>query len=159
MRVKQLFIKDKHRVLVDKRETLTLRRGYGIEGDVSAQVGSPRMVLIVSVTTIDSFSLKPGDLGENILIDAEFERLSSGQVLRFGQNALIRITFLCEPCATLEKIPTGLSKKIKGRGLTYLNLPSRQTQILRYPQTTSKYGWASLGKVVAGASRFLKNSC
>lgn len=114
MKVKQLFIKGKHGVLVDERETLTLRKGYGIVGDVSAQVGSPRMVLIVSVTTTDSFSLKPGDLGENILIDAEFERLCSGQVLQFGQNALIRMAFLCEPCATLEKIQTGLSKRIKG---------------------------------------------
>lgn len=115
MRVKQLFIKDKHGVLVDERETLTLHKGYGIEADINAQVGSPRMVLIASVTTIDSFNLKPGDLGENILIDAEVERLSSGQILRFGQNALIRMTFLCEPCATLEKIQTGLSKEIKGK--------------------------------------------
>lgn len=115
MRVKQLFIKERHGVIVGERETLTLRKGYGIEGDTNAQVGSSRMVLITSATTIDFFNLKPGDLGENILINAEVERLSSGQVLRFGQNALIRLTFLCEPCATLEKIQTGLSKKIQGK--------------------------------------------
>lgn len=113
--MKQLFIKDRHGTIVDERETLTLRKGHGIEGDINAQVGSPRMVLIASVITIDSFNLKPGDLGENILIDAEVERLSSGQILRFGQTALIRMTFLCEPCATLEKIHTGLAKKIKGK--------------------------------------------
>ena len=34
--------------------------------------------------------------------------------MQFGQNALITMTFLCEPCATLEKIQIGLSKQIKG---------------------------------------------
>ena len=32
-----------------------------------------------------------------------------------------------------------------------LNLPTRQTQILRYVQTISEYGWASLGRSVVAA--------
>ena len=115
MKVTKLFVKDRHGVPVRKCEALRLRRGYGIDGDINAQAGSPRMVLIASTPTLSAFDLKAGDLGENLLIDTEIEDLSSGQVLRVGFDALIRLTFLCEPCANLEKIQLGLTKKIKGK--------------------------------------------
>lgn len=115
MRVIELFVKQRHGVPVRECEALILRREYGIDGDTNAQTGSPRQVLIASASTLSDFDLKPGDLGENLLLDPEIEHLSSGQVLRVGFDALIRLTFLCEPCATLEKIQPGLSKKIKGK--------------------------------------------
>lgn len=113
MKVTKLFVKQKHGVPVRECEALTLHRGYGIDGDINAQPGSPRQVLIASASTLSDFDLKPGDLGENLLIEPKIEHLFSGQVLRVGFDALIRLTFLCEPCATLEKIQPGLSKKIK----------------------------------------------
>lgn len=115
MRVTKLFVKQSHGMPVTECQSLILRRGYGIESDINAHFGSPRQVLMVSTPTLADFSLKPGDLGENLLIDAEVENLSSGQVLRVGDSVLIRLTFLCEPCANLEKIEPGLSKKIKGK--------------------------------------------
>ena len=115
MKVIKLFVKQGHGVTVRERETLILHRGYGIDGDINAQAGSPRQILIVSAPTLADFDLKPGELGENILIDTNTEHLSSGQVLRVGFDALIRLTFLCEPCSTLEKIQPGLAKKLKDK--------------------------------------------
>lgn len=92
MRAIALFIKDKHGKPVKKRDAISLQRGYGIEGDVNAQMGSPRQVLITSETALLRFNLLPGDLGENFLVDSSIERFSSGQVLQIGQ-ALIRLTF------------------------------------------------------------------
>lgn len=50
-----------------------------------------------------------------MLIDAEIEHFSSGMVLQVGSEALIRLSFLCEPCAYLDKIQPGLAKRIKGK--------------------------------------------
>ncbi|UBF23845.1 MGMT family protein [Kovacikia minuta CCNUW1] len=93
---------------------LTLECGYGVAGDLSAAAGSPRQVLIVSQQTLREFDLAPGDLHENILMDAPTETLVSGQVIQIGE-ALIRPTFLCEPCSQLETIRKGLAKQIKGK--------------------------------------------
>lgn len=115
MRVTKLFFKQKHGMPVKECKRLILHRGYGIEGDINRQAGSPRQVLIASTMTLANFGLYPGDLGENILIDSQFETFSSGQVLCVGKEALIRLAFLCEPCANLDKIQSGLAKKIKGK--------------------------------------------
>jgi alkylated DNA nucleotide flippase Atl1 len=116
MIVVQLFKKQLDRSLAVDQQ-LTLKRGYGVEGDRNAWAGSPRQVLIVSQPTLTEFDLKPGDLYENILVDAPIADLVSGQVIQIGE-ALIRPTFLCEPCAYLETIRKGLSRQIKGkRGL------------------------------------------
>jgi len=114
MKIENLFIKQQHGVATTECAALNLQRGYGISGDINAQAGSPRQLLIVSAVTLAHFSLNPGDLGENILVDRD-AHFSSGQILQVGPDALIRLTFLCEPCATLEKIQFGLAKKIKDR--------------------------------------------
>ncbi|MBD2182916.1 MGMT family protein [Planktothrix sp. FACHB-1355] len=100
---------------VKECKIISLRREYGIEGDINAQAGSPRQVLIASTPTLADFNLNPGDLGENIVIDTQVESFSSGQVLQVGKSALIRLTFICEPCANLEKIQPGLAKRIAGK--------------------------------------------
>lgn len=115
MQVTKLFIKQQHGIPAKECLALNLQRGCGILGDINAVPGNPRQVLIASNSTLVEFGLKPGDLGENILIDAEIEHFSSGMVLQVGISALIRLSFLCEPCAYLEKIQPGLAKLIKGK--------------------------------------------
>ncbi|HAZ42972.1 MAG TPA: hypothetical protein DDW76_02110 [Cyanobacteria bacterium UBA11369] len=115
MKVTKLFIKQEHGIPAKECLALTLQRGRGILGDINALPGSPRQVLIASTSTLVEFGLKPGELGENILIDAEIEHFSSGMVLQVGLSALIRLSFLCEPCAYLDKIQPGLAKRIKGK--------------------------------------------
>ncbi len=114
MIVLKLFIKAlRDRSMVECQQ-FTLQQGYGIKDDLNACIGSPRQVLIVGQPALDEFGLSPGDLYENILVDAPVEHLTSGQLLQIG-DVLIRLTFLCEPCSFLETIRQGLTRQIKGK--------------------------------------------
>jgi MOSC domain-containing protein YiiM len=68
----------------------------GIRGNVAC---APfRHVLIAAQSVMTECGLLPGDLRENIVVDFDaLYELPSGTVLRIGQ-ALIRLTFHCEPC-------------------------------------------------------------
>jgi alkylated DNA nucleotide flippase Atl1 len=115
--------------VLEECKSLELHKGLGIEGDKNAAVGSPRQVLMIDVKTLDSFDLKPGNLYENILLDEPIQRFVSGQLIQIG-DALIRPTFLCEPCSTLEELRPGLAKQIKGkRGFLGMVIKSGRIQI------------------------------
>jgi len=63
-----------------------------------------RQVLIASRSVTAECGLRPGDLRENVVVD--FDRLydlPSGTVVRIGE-AMIRLTFHCEPCKTILKL-------------------------------------------------------
>ena len=115
MKVLNLFCKYQKGKPPTNVNSLNLIKRLGIEGDVHAQWGSTRQLLIVSRQTVEDFAIAEGDLGENLLIDGEIEQYTSGQILKIGENVLIRLTFRCEPCQNLEKIQPGLIKKIKSR--------------------------------------------
>jgi MOSC domain-containing protein YiiM len=65
-----------------------------------------RQVLITSLPILHQCGLQPGDLRENIVVDfATLHDLPSGTILRIG-DALIRLTFHCEPCKpVLKRVP------------------------------------------------------
>lgn len=112
MHIIYLFAKRQKGHPLEAAESLTLRRGLGIVGDVNAAVGSPRQVLIASQPVLQSVGLAPGYLRENILTDGLVETLPSGQVVQMGKTALVRLTFLCEPCAQLDRAQPGLSRRL-----------------------------------------------
>ena len=61
-----------------------------------------RQVLIVPQSTLKQFSLKAGDLRENVVVDDDcLHQIASGVVLEIGE-ALIRLTFHCEPCKVIR---------------------------------------------------------
>jgi MOSC domain-containing protein YiiM len=63
-----------------------------------------RQVLITSRSASRECGLAPGDLRENIEIDADhLYDLPSGTVIRVGE-ALIRLTFHCEPCKKIRHL-------------------------------------------------------
>lgn len=65
-----------------------------------------RQVLITSRSVTAECGLEPGDLRENIVVDVDgFYDLPSGTVVRIGQ-ALIRLTFHCEPCKRILHLVT-----------------------------------------------------
>jgi len=116
--VTHLFYKPAPGAGVEPCDRLILKRGWGIVGDASAQVGSPRQVLLAGMPALQSYGLNPGDLQENVLLDGMVESFPSGTLLAIGATAQLRVMFLCEPCASLERVKPGLSRKIKGkRGL------------------------------------------
>ncbi len=112
MKIHQLFIKPQPGLPVQAQPTLQLLRGYGIQDDASAQLGSPRQILITDLGTVRHFKLQPGDLRENILLNESLGEWESGQIWQVG-GALIRLTFLCEPCVYLNRLQPGLAKRIQ----------------------------------------------
>lgn len=114
-RVIHLFRKPAPGVWVEPQAGLMLRRGIGIEGDANAKVGSPRQVLLAGQPSLEKFGLNPGDLQENILLDGAIEALESGMVVQLGAAAQIRLMELCVPCASLDKLQPGLSRRIRGK--------------------------------------------
>jgi alkylated DNA nucleotide flippase Atl1 len=115
MQVLELFSKPLPKQPTRPEKSLKLLRGFGIENDIHSQWGSPRQILIVSQTTLQTFGLSLGDLGENILLDESIEEWQSGQVIRIGEQVLLRLMFHCEPCQYLESLQLGLKKKIQNR--------------------------------------------
>ncbi|MEE3718752.1 MOSC domain-containing protein [Tumidithrix elongata RA019] len=123
MKAIALFIKPNRSTLSQPVSQIVLQRGYGIVGDIHAQVGSPRQILIASQPVLEQYGLQPGNLHENILVDGAIESLNSGQVLQIADsqggdascNALIRLTFRCEPCFNLDRIRPNLAKQLKGK--------------------------------------------
>ena len=101
MTVTNLYIKRKHGAALQEVTTLAFDKD-GISTGVAC---APfRQVLIASRPILTDCGLKPGDLQENVLIeDAGLYDLPSGTVVRLGQ-ALIRLTFHCEPCKKILKL-------------------------------------------------------
>ncbi|HEX8632546.1 MAG TPA: MOSC domain-containing protein [Pyrinomonadaceae bacterium] len=112
--VDSVFRRPHRDAVPEKSEKLFLRAGIGIYGDCHAKPTSPRQVLLVSTGAYRQFKLAPCSLRENILIDVDELRLSSGDLLLIGDRAALRITFECEPCARLNRFRPKLSRDIKG---------------------------------------------
>jgi alkylated DNA nucleotide flippase Atl1 len=94
---------------------LICKSRYGIEGDINADKFTPRQVLITCEENLRIFSIKPGDLKENIVIKGyDVDSLHSGSVIKIGEVE-IRITFNCEPCSYVETVRKGLAKDIHGK--------------------------------------------
>jgi MOSC domain-containing protein YiiM len=96
--VTRLFVKRAHGAPMQAVRDLAFSP-RGIAAGVRA---SPlRQVLITSRAVTASCGLEPGDLRENIEVDFDgLYQLPSGSVIRIGE-ALIRLTFHCEPCKNI----------------------------------------------------------
>ena len=101
MKVTSLFVKRAHVERVDPVRELAFGP-HGIAGGVPC---SPlRHVLITSRSVTADCGLAPGDLRENIEVDVDdLYDLPSGSVIRIGE-ALIRLTFHCEPCKKITHL-------------------------------------------------------
>jgi MOSC domain-containing protein YiiM len=93
--IANLFIKRAHGEPLEPVTTL----GFALGGITKGVKCSPlRQVLITAQSVTARCDLEPGDLRENIVVDFDgLYDLPSGTVVRIGE-ALIRLTFHCEPC-------------------------------------------------------------
>ena len=119
MNVTSLFVKRTHGGALESLGTIAYDRG-GIQNNV---VCAPfRQVLLASRSVTADCGLRPGDLRENIVVafDSLYE-LPSGTVVQIGQ-ALIRLTFHCEPCKKILKL-VDFDRILHKRGVfgTFLN--------------------------------------
>jgi MOSC domain-containing protein YiiM len=86
--------------------------GVGLDGDIHADPLSPRQVLLAGVHAYDQYRLEANALRENLLLDLDGSLLQSGALLRVGPQAVLWLTFQCEPCGHLDARQPGLAKRI-----------------------------------------------
>ncbi|MFI2782588.1 MOSC domain-containing protein [Streptomyces sp. ALB3] len=110
------------------RESVTLLAGLGVEGDVHAGVTirhqfrmtyepdlpNLRQVHLMHEELFDELALKgytvtPGRLGENITTrDVDLLGLPAGTLLHLGDQAVVEVTGLRNPCAKINDFRQGL---------------------------------------------------
>ncbi|MFN2974632.1 MOSC domain-containing protein [Terriglobus aquaticus] len=61
----------------------------------------------------DGFQVDPGGLGENILTrDVDLLHLPAGTLLRLGEEAIVELTCLRQPCAQIDRYQPGLQQRM-----------------------------------------------
>lgn len=117
------------------RESITLLAGLGVEGDVHAGVTvkhrsrvaqdptqpNLRQVHLIHRELFEDvadagFSVEPGQLGENVTTEGiDLLGLPFGTLLRFGEEALVEVTGLRNPCLQIDAFQHGLLKQVVSR--------------------------------------------
>ncbi|SNT22887.1 hypothetical protein SAMN05216276_102976 [Streptosporangium subroseum] len=114
---------------------IRLLTGLGVEGDahlgvtvkhrsrVAQDPTQPnlRQVHLIQAELHDElrvagFSVAAGELGENVTTrDVDLLGLPVGALLRLGEEAVVEVTGLRNPCVQIEAFQTGLLKQVVGR--------------------------------------------
>ncbi|HEY9331080.1 MAG TPA: MOSC domain-containing protein [Streptomyces sp.] len=117
------------------RESVTLLTGLGVEGDVHAGVTvkhrsrvaqdptqpNLRQVHLIHEELFDElreagFEVAPGDLGENVTTRGiDLLALPVGTLLHLGDEAVVEVTGLRNPCLQIDNFQDGLLKQVVGR--------------------------------------------
>lgn len=117
------------------RDSVTLLAGLGVEGDVHAGVTvkhrsrvaqDPTQPNLRQVHLIHQelfaelrqagFEVSPGDLGENITTEGiDLLGLPVGTLLHLGDEAVVEVTGLRNPCLQIDTFQAGLLKQVVGR--------------------------------------------
>ncbi|MFJ9045274.1 MOSC domain-containing protein [Streptomyces sp. NPDC102347] len=117
------------------RESVRLLAGLGVEGDVHAGVTvkhrsrvaqdptrpNLRQVHLIHEELFDElaeegFTVTPGRLGENITTRGiDLLGLPVGTLLRVGEEAVLEVTGLRNPCVQIDAFQDGLLKQVVGR--------------------------------------------
>jgi MOSC domain-containing protein YiiM len=113
--VQQLYIRDRQSAKPRPVAEALAITDAGLQDDRHANPLSPRQLLIAGADTYRDLHLPAAVLRENLLIDFPTTQLSSGSLLRVGQELVLWITFQCEPCALLDRRQPGVVKALGGR--------------------------------------------
>ena len=88
--------------------------GEGLMGCAHANPPK-REVLFVSKEHLDSVSVDPGAIRENITVaDDDVQTWPIGQRMRIG-DALLEITMVCDPCHRMDELRDGLRSELDGK--------------------------------------------
>jgi len=98
----------------DTHERRRAIAGQGLEG--CAHANPPRReVLFVSKAHLDSVSVEPGAVRENITVDGDdVQQWPIGQRVRAG-DAEFEITMVCDPCHRMDELRDGLRAELDGK--------------------------------------------
>ncbi|MFC9948396.1 MOSC domain-containing protein [Streptomyces pratensis] len=117
------------------RDSVTLLAGLGVEGDIHAGVTvkhrsrvaqDPTQPNLRQVHLIHQelfaelrdvgFDVGPGDLGENVTTGGiDLLSLPVGTLLHLGDEAVVEVTGLRNPCLQIDNFQDGLLKQVVGR--------------------------------------------
>lgn len=117
------------------RPAITLLAGLGVEGDVHAGVTvkhrsrvaqdptrpNLRQVHLIHAELFaelveEGFEVAPGQLGENVTTTGiDLLGLPVGTLLRLGEEAVVEVTGLRNPCLQIDAFQDGLLKRVVGR--------------------------------------------
>ncbi len=122
----------RHRVTKPTVDEVVLIEGFGIEGDAhggatvqhrsrkrwNRDLPNLRQVHLIhselfDQVAADGFSMSPGLIGENITTRGlDLLELPTGTRLRLGQDAVVELTGLRNPCVQINGIEDGLMKRL-----------------------------------------------
>lgn len=92
--------------------------GTGLAGDIHADPASPRQLLLAGAPIYAGLALPPHALRENLLLDLDTAKLTSGTVLQVGAQVSLRLMFQCEACGQLDRLQPGLAARLgRQRGM------------------------------------------
>ncbi|OEJ62078.1 molybdenum cofactor biosysynthesis protein [Streptomyces agglomeratus] len=117
------------------RDSITLLAGLGVEGDVHAGITvkhrsrvaqdptrpNLRQVHLIHAELFaellrEGFTVEPGQLGENITTSGiDLLGLPEGTLLHVGEQAVVEVTGLRNPCLQIDAFQDGLLKQVVGR--------------------------------------------
>ncbi|MFJ5924562.1 MOSC domain-containing protein [Kitasatospora sp. NPDC092948] len=117
------------------RDAIRLLEGLGVEGDVHAgvtvkhrsrvaqdpTVPNLRQVHLIHAELFDrlaeaGFAVAPGELGENVTTSGlDLLGLPVGALLHLGEEAVVEVTGLRNPCAQIDNFRHGLLKQVVKR--------------------------------------------
>ncbi len=125
----------RHRLSKDNRDSIRLLAGLGVEGD--AHLGETvqhrsrkrwrpdlpnlRQVHLLHAELHDElrargFHVAPGEMGENVTTrGVDLLALPTGTRLRLGEQALVELTGLRNPCVQLDRFQEGLMEAVLDR--------------------------------------------
>jgi len=126
---------DGHRFGKPVADAITLRAGLGVEGDahygatvqhrsrVRYDPSAPnlRQVHLIAAELLDElaghgFDVWPGAMGENVTTrGVDLLGLATGTILRLGDEALLAVTGLRNPCVQLDRFRPGLQRAVLDR--------------------------------------------
>ena len=104
-----------HREPMASRERVVVT-GAGLEGDRHANVNGLRQILLMEKEILDGLSLTPGTIRENVTITGlAIHGLAAGERVRLGEDVVLEVTGLCEPCSRMDEIREGLRETLDRR--------------------------------------------
>lgn len=88
----------------------------GFKVCIHGRPGSKRQVSLMDRETLDKLGVAPGMVKENITTQGmDFQVLTTGQILRVGEECVLEITGPCHPCARMDEIRMGLQEELRGQ--------------------------------------------
>lgn len=130
MRVVAVSRSSRHTFSKTAVDQVQLLEGFGVEGDTHAGVYDQhrsharwdrervnlRQVHLLQGELLEELDVPPGALGENVTTHGvDLLGLSAGTRLHLGDQAVVELTGLRNPCVQIDRYRDGLLKRVVGR--------------------------------------------